>query len=1256
MVMNLKSAEIKFILLKKKLNDGRIPPEDFENKMQDLRVEAEDGLTWQPRSDGAWLKWDGQAWQETGQCVPEKLPIGTRIFICIRNRALMIGVSMGITWVLHTYVLVFLNQGFNPSNAWGQWVNTVGNTPSSTIVWSIFSFVICSFVLTCITRGPKVAIIGFAKAPITTVQIMTRAGIPGYGAIGVGMGTTLLISSILRLNTPANVVLAMAWTFLGLSFVGQLATQYVIKAWFKLVKQSQEKFNYQAAQLIVIGLTPGFLACGFFSSSSAIGLGIVLLVVGVGMFMSDQQKPTTGQISCLLILGALTSTLYVIFSWLINNQAFADDGGSNEIPGGGGVKEYLQSEGAAMAIARAAPPAFGSGFGAAWAHPYYPWNPFDIPPGTQDGDRVWYNPPDDEGGWQWIDRERFDEIQRKKQDGLVWGGHRNGWVTEEQLQNTGEGRQRSREAFEEEGDQFRKEMQDQVNKVQDAKDALDRVNDRIRRRPIAEKELAAAKAQADQANSFAGQLGDISRNFINNVDKEIWDVPRDGLIAVGNIAVAIHDQVTDEDNWGAIKYATKQTANAVFRPWSEEAKAANRKFCSTVNKVGEAVVKGAVNDPIGFAKTILGVDDWAKVIDPSRTLGERIFVCVPVATFNTALEFAGYGSAKAVDGVKDAVNAADAIKDTANAADAVKDTANAADAIKDTANAADAIKDTANATDAVKDTANVADAIKDTGKASDARRARRAADNADDFHDGMKAGGAADDADKFGDTARAGKTADTTDDAYDGMKAGRTADKADDFHDGAKAGDAAKDAEKTDDVNKAGKTDDVKDAEKADDIKDAEKADDVKDAEKADDADDAGKADDADDARKGDDADDAGKTDDADDAKKGDDADDTGKGEDTKPPPDDADEKPKDWDDYLDKGDKKVDKFKDKVDELAEAKKSGNKAAEKLADQELKDAALDIKKDKSAIYKANKEHPKAVRDAVNDQMDDIYRGTDKGVKNDLAEEFVKNDLAEELSVPKEDIRTKDVTHGGDKIGSDRDITYQKRARPGDIVIDSQDGLIKRVESDGGVTVFNPDGTTTVLPPETAPNVWTDIPKEDVKDVYNKNFYDQCGDYPKNNDYPDTPKGRARFAEDFDQQVMDRRAADAYGSDNKDLQRVMSDHGEDFANPDTVQRTVTHKPVEMYSKADDAKAAGDAVKADEYMHRGNRELVKQWDKFVEPRRNMRDLPIPDEMNKAMNCLRDARDNFRNPNDVLKDIQGLGFRDFDDLAQKVGYLTV
>lgn len=54
-----------FFSLWQQRDEGQVAPEDFANRVNDLRLQDEAGNWWQIRdTDGAWLKWSGTAWVE----------------------------------------------------------------------------------------------------------------------------------------------------------------------------------------------------------------------------------------------------------------------------------------------------------------------------------------------------------------------------------------------------------------------------------------------------------------------------------------------------------------------------------------------------------------------------------------------------------------------------------------------------------------------------------------------------------------------------------------------------------------------------------------------------------------------------------------------------------------------------------------------------------------------------------------------------------------------------------------------------------------------------------------------------------------------------------------------------------------------------------------------------------------------------------------------------------------------------------------
>ena len=61
--MNIQEAEQAFAYLRSQLSGGLISPQDFRNRVNELRFSDANGVWWQIREqDGGWLRWTGAAW------------------------------------------------------------------------------------------------------------------------------------------------------------------------------------------------------------------------------------------------------------------------------------------------------------------------------------------------------------------------------------------------------------------------------------------------------------------------------------------------------------------------------------------------------------------------------------------------------------------------------------------------------------------------------------------------------------------------------------------------------------------------------------------------------------------------------------------------------------------------------------------------------------------------------------------------------------------------------------------------------------------------------------------------------------------------------------------------------------------------------------------------------------------------------------------------------------------------------------------
>ncbi len=183
---------------------------------------------------------------------------------------------------------------------------------------------------------------------------------------------------------------------------------------------------------------------------------------------------------------------------------------------------------------------------------------------------------------------------------------------------------------------------------------------------------------------------------------------RDTTGALITAAGDTFSDLTSGDNWKAVGQAAVDTAkDLILHPVESSVKVGD-----VVKKTGSGAIKAAgvagnvavaiVSDPVAFAESVVGIDNWKKVLDPNVPVGERVSRALYGAV-DTALNFASGGTKTAAAGVEagiDALKAADAATDAAKAAKGVE-------AGLDAAKTADAASDTARITAKIDDPARV---------------------------------------------------------------------------------------------------------------------------------------------------------------------------------------------------------------------------------------------------------------------------------------------------------------------------------------------------------------------------------------------------------------------------------------------------------------------------------------------------------------------------------------------------------------------
>ena len=329
--------------------------------------------------------------------------------------------------------------------------------------------------------------------------------------------------------------------------------------------------------------------------------------------------------------------------------------------------------------------------------------PDPIPSGFEYGGKVWYQPPWDKGGPYWMDKSDYSAMRSMMRQGKEWSD-RWGWVDPEEGKAMESRRAVTWDEYKSNTDQDIKALTDKIQEsgqnladIREKQAELDKI-EQMRDR------LAELERQRELDNSFATQLSQTAKNYVDGVNKDLdalpgdlqrlaLDAAREIRDTTGAVITATSDTVedlTNGDNWKAVGQAAVDTArDLILHPVDSSVKVGD-----TVKSAGRAgikaagaagnVVAGIAANPIGFVEAVTGIDNWKKALDPNVSVGERVARALYGAV-DASLNFASGGAKTVADGMEaglDAVKAADAATDAAKAA---KGADAAADAAKITA-------------------------------------------------------------------------------------------------------------------------------------------------------------------------------------------------------------------------------------------------------------------------------------------------------------------------------------------------------------------------------------------------------------------------------------------------------------------------------------------------------------------------------------------------------------------------------------------
>ncbi len=349
------------------------------------------------------------------------------------------------------------------------------------------------------------------------------------------------------------------------------------------------------------------------------------------------------------------------------------------------------------------------------------------------------------------------------------------------------------------------------------------------------------------------------------------------------------------------------------------------------------------------------------------------------------------------------------------------------------------------------------------------------------------------------------------------------------------------------------------------------------------------------------DGDEPGKKPDGDEPGKGDD--DGACSDDDKPSRDDA------WKEGREKG-------KEAINDFENAMEGDNPETKRQA-------ALRFLRDKNAMMELNHtEGANGTRKQLKEELNNLYKDTDAGTKIDLANEY---------GVPDDEIRTFNASNPkkpSDKVtvSYDRDVTYQRRCKEGEIIRDPQSGEFRKATRDD----------------------WVDIPASVTDKHYSRNFYEASTGKQGASD-----SEVQNYAHTHDQTCTDRLSADAYGNRQKDLETALKHPGREFSDPEQIGQCMAHKGNEWYEKAHQVESTH-PDEAEGYRAEGMRQTSKQYDNQVKARvEALRaqgvEVKTNPKLESAMGEMKKVERGEQSPVQAEANIRKLGF----ESPEQVGY---
>jgi hypothetical protein len=272
-----------------------------------------------------------------------------------------------LAWILHTYLLVVSNEGFNPgTNPWLDRILALqGRTIAGTLVWTLAAGLVTSTIARIITYGLSSTVRSVVDTPRHILNWAAELSLLAIPLVVVGYFSTIFLG--LFINNSLLIVQMWLVVF-GILIARHTSILLTILrlAWSdaqRLAKREKPiPFNLAWPGMYFVGVLIGLLAilpnnglwpyvCG------CLGFLLVILI-SVGIFVRSQGG-TERLIGKKVLFWILPPALLLVF--LAAAPVFADDGGWLE--SGGTFSGWISSDGALRAVVMGVLPAAGAGMG-----------------------------------------------------------------------------------------------------------------------------------------------------------------------------------------------------------------------------------------------------------------------------------------------------------------------------------------------------------------------------------------------------------------------------------------------------------------------------------------------------------------------------------------------------------------------------------------------------------------------------------------------------------------------------------------------------------------------------------------------------------------------------------------------------------------------------------------------------------------------------------------------------------------------------